>query len=163
MAIDKFQMQQANYEWQMNSINNADSKISLLITLNLAFIGFILVKMDKIIKDYEYIFGVNYGYLLVGALITITISLAFSIYSIWPRLSKNRTSIFYYNSICNLDKDSYSSSIVSIDEASALKDLSEQVWILSGIASKKYKYIQKGFCFLSLGVILILLSYGLGA
>lgn len=159
MEIDKFQMQQRNYEWQMNSINNADSKISLLITLNLAFIGFILIRLDKLIANRT---GscLNFpDYLLLGALIAILLSMVFTIKAIWPRFSNNATSVYYYNSISKTTKDDYSIKINNIGDEALIHDINEQVWILSTIARRKYKGVRNGLGLLVLGILILLLSY----
>lgn len=43
MEIDKIELQQNNYQWQLSCINSADSKAGFLVTINLALIGFAAV------------------------------------------------------------------------------------------------------------------------
>ncbi|MEE9554206.1 MAG: Pycsar system effector family protein [candidate division Zixibacteria bacterium] len=158
---EKIEIQKSNYEWLLNSINNADAKAGFLITVVLALIGFTLTQLNGIL---DYGFSAN---CIRICIITVTIlvlaflliSLSFAIAAIWPRLTKKSKSIFYFNSIRNLNKEEYTKWVLQQDENSILDDISGQVWYLSKIVENKYRNIRFGMLFFGLSILFLLLIY----
>jgi hypothetical protein len=161
MEIDKIELQQNNYQWQLSCINSADTKAGFLITVNLALIGFTASQVNKILEKpflSNHISKWPIIFLLCLAITTL-ISLFFAAKAIWPRLSSGSTSIFYFKSILNKDIEQYSKEIEYLEPQSILNDLSGQVWELSKIALKKYKNVRTGFWAYGISILFLVTLY----
>lgn len=154
---DKIEIQKSNYDWLLNSINSADTKAGYLIALDLAIMGYLFSRIAGIAEKTGELSCVII--VILVTLIFIAISLFFAIKAIWPRLSSKEHSIFYFNSIILNDRNAYSKTIMETPNTELLKDLSGQVWKISGILSAKYINIRFSVVFLIIGVFSTIILY----
>ncbi len=155
---EKIEIQTKNYEWLLGSINNADAKAGLLITIVLALIGFTVTQMDQILDCSRVLIIVMPIVVLASSLISLT----FAIFAIWPKFTRDSKSLFYFNSIRSINKDEYTKWILKSDDNALLEDITGQVWYLSKIIRNKYKHIRIGMVFFSLSLLLLILTYIIG-
>jgi hypothetical protein len=158
LIFQKLEIQRSNYEWQLICINNADAKAGFLITLNLALLGFMLARFDKILPSCNKISILNIV-LLCLIVASILLSLWFATMAIWPRLSRDTNSIFYFNSIRNRTEEQYKKEMRSIEPTTILDDIDGQVWVLSGIAKDKFANIRNGIKLYGIGIVSLILIY----
>ncbi|MBW1728644.1 MAG: hypothetical protein JRJ62_13945 [Deltaproteobacteria bacterium] len=162
---DKIEIQKSNYEWLLNSINNADAKAGFLITVVLALIGFTITQMDRELyySNNSECLEIYLILMIIAVLVFSVISLSFAVAAVWPKFTEGSKSIFYYNAIHSLDKEDYTEWVSKTDDNALFEDISGQVWYLSRIIKNKYKYIRIGMLFFGLSLIILILTYLIGA
>lgn len=159
-------------------IQSADNKATASIAVNSLIIGFILTSATELALNPG--FTSLLTYLSAGALLLLFILLASLSLSIlfaflcltsrtgfWsllsralePRIERPSTSLVFFNSIANMGRLAYCTRLQNLDNKELLIDLSEQIYVLSVVASQKHKWINLSF--LCLGVALLALI-GLG-
>jgi len=80
-------------------------------------------------------------------------SLFFYIVSVFPRKGSDVDTIFYWGKICSYKNDEYHQIISELNETDLIKDLSNQICILSEICDRKMSYFKYGTFMLTLGII----------
>ena len=86
-------------------------------------------------------------------------SLIFYIVSVFPRKGSDKDTIFYWGKICSYKNDEYHKIISELNETDLIKDLSNQICILSEICDRKVSYFKYGTFMLTLAIITIGIQY----
>ncbi|MHA1942306.1 MAG: Pycsar system effector family protein [Candidatus Hodarchaeales archaeon] len=142
---EKIEVQKKNYEWLLNSINSADIKAGYLIGLDLAIIGLFASQYDDLIsKSYSLKCWFFITMLLIFA-ISILISLFSVVRAIIPRINKEKKSIFYFKSINMIEENEYNNQVISMTEEEIIRDLNNQISVISKITESKFNYVKIGF------------------
>ncbi|MDG4946126.1 DUF5706 domain-containing protein [Weeksellaceae bacterium KMM 9713] len=150
-----------------NSINYIFSLIKgseIKAGLILSFYGLLL---NLVFQKINFILGGDkisiLLYVITGLWVLITcISIFFSIQCFIPKLEgKYDKNIFFYRDIVSKFGDIHEFSktfhSVSKDEKELFEELGQQIFILSKIASKKFKSVNNSLKFLAIGLVLLLL------
>lgn len=128
----------SRFDHYFESVNN---KTALYIAINTFVIGGILagyVNVNKCVQEYTAIFNVILSLILGLGLITLIILVFASI----PYFSKKPNSLFYFGTIGSLPKDNFIEQSKTYDLKDELKDLRNQVHVLSKGLNKKFKRLQ---------------------
>lgn len=116
------------------SVNN---KTAVYIAINTFILGGILagyVNVEKYIKEYESFFNINLSIVLALGLVTLIIL----IYASIPYFSKKPNSLYYFGTIGSQTKDSFIEKSKKYDDKDEIKDLRNQVYILSKGLNTKF-------------------------
>lgn len=126
------------FDHYFESVNN---KTAVYIAINTFVLGGILagyVNVNQYIKKYEDIFNVILCLILGLGLITLIILVLASI----PYFSKKPNSLFYFGTIGSLSKEDFIKQSKKYDSKDELKDLRNQVHILSKGLNKKFERLK---------------------
>ncbi|WP_437368866.1 Pycsar system effector family protein [Maribacter litoralis] len=122
------------FDHYFESVNN---KTAVYIAINTFILGGILtgyVNVEKYIKEYVNFFNINLSLVLALGLITLIIL----IYASIPYFSKKPNSLFYFGTIGSQPKDSFIEKSKKYEAKDEIKDLRNQVYILSKGLNTKF-------------------------
>ncbi|NAS30658.1 hypothetical protein GTQ40_06720 [Flavobacteriaceae bacterium R38] len=122
------------FDHYFESVNN---KTAVYIAINTFILGGILtgyVNVEKYIKKYVDFFNINLSIVLALGLITLIIL----IYASIPYFSKKPNSLFYFGTIGSQSKDSFIEKSKKYETKDEIKDLRNQVYILSKGLNTKF-------------------------
>lgn len=148
----KKQTLEINLERFDNYIEKSDTKASFILAISGAILGAILIEY-KSISNNNCIIKI----FIVASIISLLISIIYSMWVIVPRRSINSfKSCFYYKSISEMSIDEYKSYLNTINTEERFKDeLANETRELAKICNKKMVKCEKASFFLVLGLILI--------
>jgi len=86
-------------------------------------------------------------------------SLIFYIVSVFPRKGSDIDTIFFWGKICSYKNDEYHNIISELTEIDLVKDLSNQICILSEICDRKMLYFKYGTFMLTFSIIIAGIQY----
>ncbi|UTD15410.1 hypothetical protein HER15_08000 [Tenacibaculum mesophilum] len=138
MERDRLKYTISRFDHYFESINN---KIALYIALNTFIVGSILAGYSSIIKDFKRclcLFNTMTSILLLLGLFTLISLVRASL----PYISKKPTSLIYFDSISSIPKKEFIDLSKNCSDKDELKDLRNQVSILSNGLSAKYKRLK---------------------
>ena len=143
-------------------ISLADSKAnisltiqSLLITLTLGFsllsnifekVGFLIENKNPVVYFYIIIMIIFVGLSVIGIITTI---LVFKPREAEEQVEREREGFFYFGHVSNYkSSEEYYSRIKELDEKQLMEEYSKQIYQLSFIAKKKFKFVNWSILFL---------------
>lgn len=138
MEKDRLTYTISRFDHYFESVNN---KTAVYIAINTFILGGILTSYSNVneyIKEYVDIFNISLCIILGLGLFTIIILILASI----PYFSKKPNSLFYFGTICSLSKDDFIEQSKKYDSKNELKDLRNQVHILSKGLNKKFERLK---------------------
>lgn len=142
-------------------IKSSEIKAGLILSFYGIILNFMYQNMQLVDKS-------NSSNLVVYILLLLwfgstVVSIFFSVRCFIPRLeTKYDKNIFFFRDIIskfgNIDEFSKTFYDVSLDEDQIFNHLGHQIFIISKIASIKFKYVQRSLQFLALSIFLLLIT-----
>ncbi|WP_339196682.1 Pycsar system effector family protein [Solibacillus sp. FSL R5-0449] len=138
-------------------IKLADQKANILLTINIALIGFFANYLKNANLDENVITKV---FLIIGVVILIISASIILIKILWPRYNLNVNEYMSWGGIAaHLDKDSYTAKIKDKEFDTFLKDMAEQNYALANVCKAKFKYLKMSTWFFSTGILVVGISW----
>lgn len=159
MEIDDKKLLEFSYHeniYLSDYIKTADTKASMVITLNGVVIGFVINKLRNVLSVFFQNFWFN-AMLVVGG-IALIFSYWFTLRLIFPNLSnKSGNGIIFWEDISKIELKDYYSKVKYY--ANILDEMIKQNYYLAKTATRKYNLLKFSFIFSYIGYILILLYF----
>jgi len=138
------------YKEIQSQIKFSDTKTGLLLTST----GIMFVIIFDVYKHLgELGVSCTQQILILVSLFCNIGSLIIYIVSIFPRKGSDIQTIFYWGKICSYKNDEYLKKISELNESDLVKDLSNQICIISEICDSKMSYFKYGTFMLTLAII----------
>jgi hypothetical protein len=146
-------------------INSADNKASILLgVLSFLFGGLILtvdtVQVQQMIDSGEsnqYVLAIGIAISGFALSISILCTILFLLLVLIAKTSHidkdSKNSVFFFNDISKWTLSEFHKITHEIDTEDILEDLTSQVYVTSFIATNKYRYLRKGYMFLTIAFI----------
>ncbi|MCP4650476.1 MAG: hypothetical protein GY853_10405 [PVC group bacterium] len=128
------------YEQVAGWVKFADAKISGVIAGNALLFTLLSKYIEKLILPENASVTINYVWMLKLALLLIIVSVILSFFALKPKLffkELNTPSLIYFEQISCKCQKQYIEGLEIIDEIAFKKELMEQIWQLSVVASRK--------------------------
>lgn len=148
----------------IHQIDKTDSKANFLLILQLAIMGYFIIRLDNFKINYF-----NNCYILTTLIISVVLiitALVFIVLTIWPRLSNKNLetsdSLIYFKNIFTSFQIDNKKILDNFKKCNSLKfknDLTKQIISLAGIALTKYRNIRISIIFISLQIIFLVLLF----
>lgn len=138
-------------------IKLADQKSNILLTINIALIGFFANYLKKSNLNEHVISKV---FLIIGVAILIISALIIIVKILWPRYNLNVNEYMSWGGIAShSDKDSYTTKIMDKEFDTFIKDMAEQNYALANVCKAKYKFLKISTWFFSSGILVVGISW----
>jgi len=124
----------SRFDHYFESVNN---KTAVYIAINTFILGGILagyVNVEKYIEEYVNLFNINLSLVLALGLATLILL----IYASIPYFSKKPNSLYYFGTIGSQSKDSFVEKSKKYETKDEIKDLRNQVYVLSKGLNTKF-------------------------
>lgn len=136
--IEKSRFVEKTHEHLNNYIQFADRKASLLLTALLAFLALYANVVAPVWSDSTLCFK------LLTALVGVSglTGIGFAGWTVYPRTPETSQGLMLWDSIVEMNNQSYRDSIQEIDEDGILEELIDENYQLAKVASKKYQHFR---------------------
>jgi Family of unknown function (DUF5706) len=124
-----------------------DTKISILIGINLAMLGYLAVHLTPIVHL------VWYALFAVAACVALAVSMWFLYKASFPNLRGGHDSLIFFGTISQMTEHEYITDFIALDDAAYSSDVLGQVHRNSQILAAKYQYIQISHISLMVGAV----------
>ncbi|MFR5264505.1 Pycsar system effector family protein [Clostridium sp.] len=146
-----------------NYIEKADNKANFLLALSTVLIGSTLFSFDNILKLTNHnVLKIFLTIALIFINITLTISIVYSLRTLFPRTPKSTSSnksLFYFEDVKKLTKQSFLQKLKNINDELSLEDFCEQNIQLATICSEKMDNIKQASNCLKYSIYAIIILF----
>lgn len=138
-------------------IKLADQKASILLTINIALIGFFFNYLKTEGFNENVIFK---SFIISGLFLLITSSYIILIKIIWPRYNSNTNEYMSWGGIASFeDGHYYTRKLINRESDQFITDMAEQNYALAKICKTKYKFLKISMWFFSIGIFVVGISW----
>jgi hypothetical protein len=135
---NRVRMMELSMERLLKTNNAADTKVATLMGMNTTM----LAVLAALVTGHE----ISSGWLIVLAGVS-AVGLLLGLFclslSSFPRTSRPASSIVFFGAISSIDHEAYANRIRTITDQEYLDDLTEQTYRTAGIATEKFRWIQR--------------------
>lgn len=138
-TYEKNNLLQSKLELVSSWIRNADTKASIVLALD----GAVFVYVIKLASGLLRSDGCVSFLLLLLFLGTFVSSVFFAFRTLLPDIKPiSKYKLWFFGTIASMDKDAFMEQIQSISDEGISKNISEQIYINSTIANRKYHFLR---------------------
>lgn len=155
---DKIDLAKYTASTSSDLIKTADTKATWAFSAIGILTGALLTKIAKIdwsVKQDMFTIG-----LISISLLFIILAFTYTLFVIYPRLSKgNKSGIVYFEDIATQSYEEFSSKYVTISQKEISEKYYAQAYNLSVVASKKFKALRIGLFHMMITILTIMATY----
>lgn len=133
---------------QLDWVRTADSKVPPLFAIDIAMLGF-LAGLVKVFSAWTIPAAITCSI----AAISISLSLFFLAFAMFPRLGGPRESNVFFGGIAKQSENNFKANFVQASDSEIQDDFLSQAYRNAEIASKKYSNVKLAFIFNFFGVL----------